>query len=113
MWSQKLLSKSNRSEPEADRTISILLKSSGSQVTPASLLQFHEPDDSGFDDLRLRDQRDIFRLSSCHILARIPTCRKGELWHGFGHGFDARFNGGGVIPHLLHPRSSGDPFHSN
>src|SRR5712671_7604068 len=58
----------------------IPLKSSGSQVTPASLLQFHEPDDSGFDDLRLRDDRDIFRLSSCHIFASIPTCRKGDCW---------------------------------
>ncbi len=89
------------------------MKFSGSQVTPASLLQFHEPDDSGFDDLRLRDQRDIFRLSSCHILARIPTCRKGELWHGFGHGFDARFDGGSVISQHVEPGSIGDHFDLN
>jgi hypothetical protein len=57
-------------------------KASGSQVTPASLLQFHEPDDSGFNDLRLRDKRDIFRLSSCHIFASIPTCRKGDVLGG-------------------------------
>ncbi len=31
----------------------LFLKLSGSQVTPALLLQFHEPDDSGFYDLRL------------------------------------------------------------
>ncbi len=31
----------------------LFLKLSGSQVTPALLLQFHEPDDPGFYDLRL------------------------------------------------------------
>jgi hypothetical protein len=72
------ISKSNLSEPECDRRRHPL-KSSRSQVTPASLLQFHEPHDPGFDDLRLRDDRDIFRLSSCHIFASIPTCSKGDV----------------------------------
>src|ERR1700737_5239227 len=91
----------------------VLLKSSGSQVTPASLLQFHEPDDSGFDDLRLRDKRDIFRLSCCHLFASIPTCRKGELWHGFAHGIDARFYGRGVISQHVQSGSKGDHFDLN
>src|ERR1700704_180936 len=63
----------------------------------ASLLQFHEPDDAGFDDLGLRNERDIFRLTSCHTFASIPACRKGEVWHGFAHGLDARFDGRGAI----------------
>src|SRR5258708_37583686 len=113
MWTQKLLSKSNPSEPEADRTISILLKPSGSQVTPALLLQFHEPDDSGIYDLRLRDDRDIFRLSFCHIFASIPTCSKGEVWHGFAHGLDARFDGWGVISQHVQSGSKGDQFDLN
>jgi hypothetical protein len=89
------------------------LKSSGSQVTPASLLQLHEPDDAGFDDLRLRDERDIFRLSSCHILASIPTCGKGELWQGFAHGLDARFGGRGVISQHVQSGSISDHFDLN
>ncbi len=86
---------------------------SGSQVTPALLLQFHEPDDSGFDDLRLRDERDIFRLSSCHIFARIPTCRKGEVWHGFAHGLDALLDRRGVISQHVQSGSEGDHFDLN
>jgi hypothetical protein len=89
------------------------LKSSGSQITPASLLQFHEPDDPGCDDLRLRDERDNFRLSFCHILASIPTGGKGELWHGFAHGLDARFDGRGVISQHVQSGSKGDHFDLN
>ncbi len=67
------------------------VKLSGSQVTPSLLLQFHEPDDPSFYDLRLWNERDILRFSPCHIFAHIPTCRKGEVRHCFDHGLDARF----------------------
>jgi hypothetical protein len=101
------------SAPLLDLCSEILLESSGAQVTPALLLQLHEPDDSGFDDLRLRDERDIFRLSSCHILASIPTCGKGELRHGFAHGLDARFDGRGVFSQHVQSGSKGDHFDLN
>jgi hypothetical protein len=92
---------------------SVVLKLSGSEVTPASLLQFHEPDDAGFDDLGLRNERDIFRLTSCHTFASIPACRKGEVWHGFAHGLDARFDGRGAISQHVQSGSKGDHFDLN
>ena len=54
----KRLSRRPTSQSNADLFCpSALLKS----VTPASLLQLHEPDYSGIDDHRLRDERDVFR----------------------------------------------------
>jgi hypothetical protein len=76
-------------------------------------LAVHEPDDSGFDDLRLRDERDIFRLGSCHIFASIPTCRKSDVWHGFAHGLDARFDGRGVISEHVRSGRKGNNFDLN
>src|ERR1700730_4167055 len=89
------------------------LGASGSQVAPALLLQFHEPDRTGFDDSRLRDERDIFGLNSHHILAGVPTCRKGKLWHGFAHGLDARFDGRGVVSQHVQSGSKRDHFDLN
>src|SRR3984893_1580615 len=86
----------------------VLLKSLGSQVTPALLLQFHEPDDAGFDDLRLRDQRNVLCFSSYHVLASIPASGKGELWHGFAHRLDARFDGRGVFSQHMQSGPIGD-----
>src|SRR5258707_5217507 len=87
--------------------------SSGSQISRALLLQFHEPDDCGVNNLRMRDDRDMFHLSSCHIFASIPTRRKGEVWHGFAHGLDARFDGRGVISQHVQSGSKGNNFDLN
>jgi hypothetical protein len=81
---------------------------SRSQVAPASLLQFHQADHSRFCDLRLRDERDIFRFRFRHIFPGVPACRKGKLRHGFAHRLDARFDGRSVLSQHVQSGSKGD-----
>ena len=43
----------------------------------------------------------------------FPTCRKGDVWHGFAHGFDALFDWRGVISQHVQSGSEGDHFDLN
>ncbi len=63
----------------------------------------------------LFDSQDGVCRKSCTKNKSIPLrlCRKGEVWHGFAHGLDARFDGRGVISEHVQSGPEGNNFDLN
>ena len=60
------------------------------------------------------EMRGISFASALVIFARVsPHAEKGEVWHGFAHGLDARFDGRGVISEHVQSGPKGNNFDLN
>src|SRR5690348_539779 len=84
-------------EAPSNRRIAIASADSRLDVGPTQLLQLHDVDDAGLDQLGLRNDRNILVLRLAHVLLRIAAGLVRNLRRAQRYRFDTTFYRRGVV----------------